>query len=450
MNQFNFKAFALLVALAGFMELFDGTVIQTALPAMARDLGVTPAGASVTMAAYFAAAAGAIPVCAWLTERLGARTAFAGGVAVFALASLFCGASQGLEWLICFRILQGLGGAVMMSVGQITILRDAPKDKLLSVTAYLVWPALAAPVLAPVVGGFVTEALGWRWLFWLNIPLGVAGLLASLRLAPKKTLGSTHPKLDAVGAALLALGLATLVPSLGLVEAGASAPRLFTIGFGLISLTGGVLWLLKNPKPLLNLRIFRYPTFLAGNATGALYRAVISAIPILLTLKFQLVYGWNPVAAGLLVMVLFVGNLSIKPFANFSVRRWGYRRAVVTATLVGAASLAALALVGRETSLVAVIPLLYISGAARSVGFTSYMTMQYLEVPKEEMPGASPLSNSVQQVATALGIAAVVGSLTSLELTGMTTATAYVIVFLGMSAVLCASAIWVASLLKRH
>ena len=346
MNQRSFKAFALLVALAGFMELFDGTVVQTALPAMSRDLGVSAAGASVTMAAYFAAAAGAVPVCAWLTERLGVRAAFGGGIALFALASLLCGLSPNLGWLVAFRILQGVGGAVMMSVGQIAILRDAPKDKLLNITAYLVWPALAAPVIAPVFGGLITENFGWRWLFWLNIPIGVAGFIAALRLAPSKTESGPAPKLDVVGAVLLSFGLAALVPALGLVEVGASAPRLVAIAFGVVSLASATFWLLRNPKPLLNLRVFRFRTFRASNAAGVIYRAVIAAIPILLTLKFQLVYGWSPVNAGLLVMVLFVGNLSIKPFANYSVRRWGYRRAVVSATLAGAAALLGLALVG--------------------------------------------------------------------------------------------------------
>jgi len=430
------------------MELFDGTVIQTALPAMSRDLGVSATTASIAMAAYFAAAAGVIPICAWLTDRVGARTAFTGAIGVFILASIGCGIATDLSLLVGARIIQGIGGAVMMTVGQIVILRDAPKDKLLNITAYLVWPALAAPVIAPVIGGLITEYAGWRWLFWINIPLGVMAVVASLRLTPRKQEGHDSKRLDIVGALLLAVGLCTLVPGLGLVEYGAAPARLLAIALGSLSLAAAIVWLLRHHNPLLSLKSYRFATFRAGNGSGAIYRAVVASVPVLLTLLFQLAYGWSAVEAGLLVMVLFFGNLSIKPFANFSIRRWGYRRVVMSATLIGAAALACLATVGESTTLLLVVPLLYISGATRSVGFTAYMTMQYLEIPKAEMASASPLSNSVHQVATAIGIAGSVGLVTLLRAAGMAQIGAYQLTFGVIAAVLGLTAIWVATLPK--
>jgi len=433
------RAFALLVALAGFMELFDGTVIQTALPALGRDLGVDVATASITMAAYFAAAAGAIPICAWLTDRFGVRAAFTSGILVFAGASWVCGASQDLTVLTVFRILQGVGGAVMMTVGQIAILREAPKDKLLNITAYLVWPALAAPVVAPVIGGIITDNLGWRWLFWINVPIGIVEAIASYRLAESKRTDVPARRLDWVGAVLLALGLCTLIPALGLVDQGASAGRLGFIAIGLAVCAGAVMWLRRARDPLLHLDVYRFATFRASNSAGAVYRLVIGSVPVILTLLFQTGFGWSATLAGLTVMVLFAGNLSIKPFANFAVRRWGYRFVLVWSTVIGAAVLAGFAFVGANTSLWVLIPMLYVSGATRSTGFTAYMSMQYLDVPKERMAFASPLSNTVHQVATALGLAATVGLLVSLG-------NAFQPTIVAMAAVLLATAFWVLGL----
>ena len=434
-------AFALLVALAGFMELFDGTVIQTALPSMGRSFGVTAAGASIAMAVYFAAAAGAIPVCAWLSDRFGVKAVFTVSIGTFTMASLLCGLSDQLGWLIAFRILQGLGGAIMMTTGQISILRDAPKVKLLNVTAYLVWPALAAPVIAPAVGGLIADTIGWRWLFFLNLPLGLIGIFAALVLAPGRAHWSANRKLDWVGALLLAIGLCSLIPGLGMVDAGLAPARILAVIVGLVVSAIAIAWLLRQGNPLLDLSIFKVDTFRASNLEGAVYRASGSAVPVVLTLLFQVAYGWNAVSAGLLVMLVFVGNLSIKPFANYSVRRWGNRLVIIGATVLGAACLLAIAFVTKQTSLLLVAPLLYLSGAARSVGFTSYMTMQYQHVPKEQMASASPLSGSVHQLATAIGIATSLGAASVLQASGVGVLEAYRFVFIGMAAVLGLSAV---------
>lgn len=404
-SQVFSRGLALLVALAGFMELFDGTVIQTALPRMAADFQVSSGTASIAMAAYFAAAAGAIPVCAWLTARCGAKSTLAVSFLLFGLTSLGCGAAPSFTWLIALRVLQGLSGAVMMTVGQIVILQNAPKEKLLNVTAYLVWPALAAPVLAPVVGGFITDNLGWQWLFWVNVPLTVVAAAAALRLAPGLAAQEVKPRLDVVGAALLAVGVCTLIPALGLSGQGGSVARSIAVAIGLAGLLGAVIWLRRAKSPLLDLNIFAIQTFRATNTAGVLYRAVIASVPVVLTLLFQLKFGFTATLAGLVIMALFVGNLSIKPFANFLVRRRGYPFTIFWSTAVGVAVLVAFAMLNRDVSLWLLLPLLYVSGAARSVGFTAYMSMQYVDVPKAQMPQASPLSGTTQQLATAFGIA---------------------------------------------
>jgi len=406
------KAFALLVALTSFMELFDGTVVQTALPAMGRDFGVGAATAAVTMAAYFGAVAAVIPLCGWLADRVGVRRSFVLGMLAFTGASLLCGlvpnSSTGFLWLIVFRVLQGVGGAAMITVGQLAILRVAPRENLLNVTAYLIWPALAAPVIAPVVGGLITESLGWRWLFFINIPIGLAAVIFALKIVPD--LERDHSRrLDWVGAVLLGLGLSVTIPALQLAEVLAPSARWLAIGVGLAAFVAGVFWLLRTPTPLLNLRVFKIATFRLGNLPGAAYRGVVSAVPVVLTLMFQTGFGWSAATAGAMVMALFAGNLGAKPFANHSVRRWGFRAVIIASTLAGVATLLFAATLTKETSVIVILALLFASGAARSIGFTAYTTVQFADVPKDQMSAASPISSTVAQLATGLGIAVFVG-----------------------------------------
>ncbi len=393
------------------MELFDGTVLQTALPAIGRDFGVSANAVAVTMAGYFAAVAGVIPLCTWIANRLGVRNAFVAGIGLFALGSVLSGLSASLTPLLVYRVIQGVGGAMMMTVGQLGVLRTAPKVKMLNVTAYLVWPALAAPVVAPLVGGLITENLGWRWLFWINIPLSLIGVIWGWRQAPQLANDGLGKRLDVAGAFLLATGLCTLIPSLGLLDQGFNTFRLAFLALGLVATLAAILWLLRAKSPLLDLGIYRIQSFRATNFNGAIYRAIISAVPVVLTLQFQTSFGWSAVQSGLVVTGIFVGNIGIKPFANFTVRRWGFRAGLSGATLTGALALGLAALVRPDTPVAAIFALLIVSGAARSVGFTSYIGLQYADVPSEQMGSANPLSSTVQQLSAALGIAGCVGLL---------------------------------------
>lgn len=432
------RAFALLVALTGFMELFDGTVIQTALPRIGADLGVDAATASVAMAGYFGAVAATIPVCGWLALRFGVRRTFTIGIVVFAVASLAAGMATTLGALLALRLLQGVGGAMMLTIGQLAILRNAPKEMLLNVTAYLVWPALAAPVIAPVVGGIVTDSIGWRWLFFINVPIGILGAAMALRLAPVRLASEAKPKLDGIGAVLLALGLGLTIPTIELSSEHLSLLGGLAIGLGLLLCAAAVVWMLRTANPLLDLRAFSIPTFRVGNGVGALYRLVVGTVPVMLTLLFQLHFGWSAAIAGAAVMFLFAGNLGAKPFANYSVRRWGFRAVIVGATLVGSATVGLAAALMPDTPFWAIGLLLFVSGSARSIGFTAYMSMQYADVPKERMDSAGPLSNTTQQLSSALGIALFVGLLTWL-LGAVSASVAFGVVFTAMAAGLLAT-----------
>ncbi len=223
---------ALLVAATFFMEFLDGTVLTTAIPSIAGDFAVAPADVNITMTAYLMTVAMGIPVSGWLAERVGARRVFCAAIAVFTIASLLCALSQDLTMLTVSRVLQGAGGAMMVPVGTLVVLRRTPKEDLLRATAYLVWPGLLAPVLAPLVGGALTTFLSWHWIFLINIPLGLAAFIAALRLVPKGA-GDQSRRLDWVGLLLTTLGVGALVVGLELATAHPSGP------FGAICVAAG-------------------------------------------------------------------------------------------------------------------------------------------------------------------------------------------------------------------
>jgi EmrB/QacA subfamily drug resistance transporter len=431
------------------MELLDGTIIQTALTRIGAELGVSASTTALAMSAYFATVAATIPLTAWFADRYGVRNAFFGGIAFFTLASVLCGSANSFIGLLLFRVLQGFGGAVMINVGQLSILRSTPKKHLLRATAYLIWPALAAPVLAPPVGGIITDTLGWRWLFFINVPIGLIALVLALRLAPEQDIEGGHAKkLDMVGAVLLATGLFALIPSLSLVEFGNNPIRLIAIAFGFALVLLAAVWMLRAKLPLLDLRLYSINTYRAGNASGALYRAVVGTAPVVLTLMFQSSFHWSAAHAGLMVMWLFVGNIAIKPLANFAVRSFGFKRVIVSATTVGAATIALSSLITAQMNFIAVAALLVLSGAARSVAFTAYASLQYSDVPAHQMRFANPLSGTVQQISSSLGIAIFVGSL-SIFNGGVTNPGAFKVVLVAMALCLVAST-YGALRLPRH
>jgi EmrB/QacA subfamily drug resistance transporter len=433
------RGFALLVAATSFMELLDGTIIQTALTQIGSDLGVSVSASALAMSAYFAAVAATIPLTAWFADKYGVRNSFVAGIALFTLASVFCGTSVSFTELLIFRILQGFGGAVMINVGQLSILRSTPKKHLLRATAYLIWPALAAPVLAPPIGGVITDIAGWRWLFFINVPVGLIACALALALAPKQDIDGGHVKqLDVAGALLLATGLFALIPALSLVELGNDPLRLLAIAVGVALCLTASAWMLRAKQPLLDLRLYAIETFRAGNASGALYRSVVATAPVVLTLMFQSSFHWSATFAGLMVMWLFVGNISVKPLANFVVRRYGFKVVIVTATTLGAGTLALSALLTPTMNTAMVAALLAFSGAARSTAFTAYASLQYSDVPPRQMRSANPLSGAVQQVATALGIAVFVGGL-SIFNGGEQNSMAFRVVLIVMSLCLLAS-----------
>jgi len=404
-GSFN-RGLALLVAVTAFMEFLDGTVIQTAAPAIARDFGVRAADINVAMTAYLLTLAVCIPATGWLADRFGTRRVYLTAIVVFGAASVLCAFSPDVVWLCIFRVLQGIGGAMMVPVGRLAVLRSIEPRDLLDAMAYLTWPALLAPVIAPAVGGVLADTVGWRWIFLINVPIGVATLIAAIVLVPKADEPRPVP-LDWLGLVLIAIALGTLVMA-GELVGEARTDWLAVIAALVVSaVTGCLFWWrqCRAQHPVLDFSALRIHTFRAGNAGGGVYRLMIGAVPFLVTLLFQSGFGWSAAQAGLIVIALFVGNIAVKPATTPLIKRFGFRGVIVWSNAVGAAILLLLALVDPTTPLAITVVLLVLSGAFRSIGFSGYNTIQFVDVPPELTNEANTLASTMQQVAAGLGIA---------------------------------------------
>jgi MFS family permease len=299
-----------------------------------------------------------------------------------------------------------MGGAMMVPVGRLVVLRTTEKTDLIRAIAYLTWPALVAPVLAPALGGVLSTYASWRWIFLINVPLGLAGLVLALRLVPDVRASEGRP-LDWRGFVLVAVGTAALV--VGLESIGSThpdpLPAVLGLGLAAVSLGAAVRYLLRTARPLVDLRILRIATYRVTALAGSGYRAAITAIPFLLPLFFQLGFGWTAAQAGLVVIALFVGNIGIKPATTPLLRRFGIRPVMVVSIVAGAVCLVGMALLQATTPLPLVLGLLLASGVARSVGFTAYNTVAFADVPGERMTPANTLLSTLQELGGGLGVA---------------------------------------------
>jgi EmrB/QacA subfamily drug resistance transporter len=400
------RKLALLVAACLFMELLDGTIVTTSAPQIARSLSVTPGEISLVVTAYLVTVAALIPASGWVSARLGARPVFLAAIVVFAFASLGCALSTSLPELVVMRVLQGAGGAMMMPVGRLVVLAKTAKADLMTITAYLIWPALLAPVIAPLIGGAITTYASWHWLFLINVPLAACAFVAAWRLVESPPQGEVPP-LDGAGIILSCAGLAGLTCTAGLLSASRPDWSL-AIAVGVSSalvIVAAVRHLLRTPTPVINLRTLRIPTF--GSAVGGLliFGIVIGAVPFLVPLLFQEVFGWSAVKSGSIVMFVFIGNIAIKPATSFLYGRCGFRAMLVVATAGMAATLTAAAFMTAATPLVVIATILFLSGIARSIGGTGYSTIAFTDVPDEQMRDANTLQATVQMLAVGFGVA---------------------------------------------
>ncbi|MEZ0470551.1 MFS transporter [Luteimonas salinilitoris] len=394
----------LIVATALFIENMDATAISTSLPQIAVDLGVAPVALKLALTTYMLALAVFIPVSGWVADRFGARPTFMAAIGVFLLGSLACAASGSLGELVAARFVQGMGGAMMVPVGRLVLLRSVPKAELVRALSWLTIPALLGPMLGPVLGGFITTYSHWRFIFLINIPMGLLGIWLAWRHIP--LLRSAVGPLDWRGFALSSLGLALTI--FGFASVGrhlVSTP--LALGCALLGLIALALYALharRHPHPLLRLDLFRLSTFRNGVIGGSLFRIGIGATPFLLPLMLQLGFGLNPLESGLITFTSAAGAMFMKTVAPAILRRFGFRRVLVINALIASALLCGFGLFRADTPYPLMIGVLLVSGCFRSLQFTSLNAIVYADIEPERMSQASSLAAMAQQASLALGI----------------------------------------------
>ncbi|HBR5185406.1 MFS transporter [Klebsiella pneumoniae] len=400
-----FSAPALLVAGAFFMEFLDGTVIATALPDMARDFGVTAVELNIGISAYLITLAVLIPASGWIADRFGARAIFTLALAIFTLASVFCGLSTEVHIFVAMRILQGVGGALMVPVGRLAVLRTTPKHQLIKAIATLTWPALVAPIIGPPLGGFITRYASWHWIFFINVPLGLAAIILSLRIIPDIR-ETERRSFDLSGFITTSVAMVSLVTAME--RLGDRQPQIWptlalaALGFG--CLLYSIRHFRRAAAPMVRLDALQVPTFRVTMYGGSLFRASISAVPFLLPLLFQVGFGMDPFHSGLLVLAVFVGNLTIKPATTPLIRWLGFRRLLLINGALNVCSLLACALLTPQTPVWAIMLILYLGGVFRSIQFTGVSTLAFADVPAAQMSDANTLFSTASQLAEGLGI----------------------------------------------
>ena len=366
---------------------------------MAQSFGTDPVSLNIGVTAYTLTLAVFIPIGGWMADRFGARHVFAAAAAMFTGASVLCGFSQGQWSFIACRVLQGTGGAMMMPVGRLVMLRATEKRDLVRLISYIALSGLVAPVLGPPVGGAITTYLGWRWIFFLNVPLGLIGIRFALALISDDR-ASSVPSFDLPGFLLCGGACITLTCGLELLGQAVTpwAAKMAFIGAGLLLGALALRHLRRAEQPLIPLVALRIPTYAMTLRGGSLFRVSVTMVPFLLPTMFQLGFGLDPFASGLLIIPLFAGSLGMKIVTTRMLRRYGFRRvllangALTTLAILGCAALT------PSTPYAVIVVVLFVNGLTRSLQFSALNSLAFADVPPEHMSTTSTLANVVQQL----------------------------------------------------
>jgi EmrB/QacA subfamily drug resistance transporter len=417
------RAVPLILAVALFMEQMDSTVIATALPAIAADIGTSPIALKLALTAYLVALAIFIPVSGWVADRFGAKRTFVLAIALFVASSILCSLANSLAAFVVARFLQGMGGAMMTPVARLVLVRATPRSELVSAMAWITMPALAGPLIGPPLGGFITTYASWEWIFLINLPIGLAGIAATLRYLPELP-AYEPPPLDWTGFLLVALCASGIIFGMSVISLPALPWPVGAVAVlsGLFSCIAYVFHARRHERPILSLSLLDYPTLRACVTGGSLFRIGIGAIPFLLPLMLQLGYGLTPFESGMITFASAIGAMSMKPVAPPIFRRFGFRGALVWGAVLSALSvLAMVAMQPQGATYWLFIAALLAGGFTRSLFFTGINALAFAEVSDREAAQATALTAVAQQTSIAMGVAVAGGVLeTALYLEGGT------------------------------
>jgi EmrB/QacA subfamily drug resistance transporter len=407
----SYRVVALIIACALFMEQMDATVLATALPTMARDFGVPATHLSSALTSYLLALAIFIPASGRLADRFGSRTVFRLAIVVFLAGSLLCAQAPNLSFLIFARFVQGLGGAMMIPIGRLVLLRTVAKEDMVSAMSWLIMPALIGPIIGPPVGGFIVTYLDWRWIFYLNLPIGILGVVL-VTLFIGEVRGDRPARLDLGGFLLSGLSLGCLL--FGFEMASRSGELRQALGLIAVGLIAGALYVFharRREEPILDLSLMAVPSFRLSVIGGSLTRITQGAQPFLLPLMLQLGFGMSAAASGSITIASAIGSLIMKGLAPRVLKRFGFRDSLIWAGLAASAGYAVCGFFRPDWPIPLIFATLMISGFFMSFQFTAYNTIAYDEIPAQRMSAATSFYATFQQLMLSLGICVGAGAL---------------------------------------
>jgi EmrB/QacA subfamily drug resistance transporter len=401
-----------LVSASFFMQTLDATIVNTALPAMASSLGEAALRMQSVVIAYSLTMAMLIPASGWLADRFGIRRAFLSAIIVFTGGSILCAASHTLGQLTAARVLQGAGGAMLLPIGRLALLRTFPRERLLPAMSFVAIPGLVGPLIGPTLGGWLVQVASWHWIFLINVPIGVLGGIATLRhMRIPRTI--TVAPFDFAGYLLLAIGMITISIALdGLSELALHhATVLLLLVFGLASLVGYWLRATQQTYPLFPPALFRIPTFSIGLLGNLFARLGNGSMPYLIPLFLQVGLGFSPFHAGLMLLPTSLSAMLTKRSVTNLIRRFGYRTVLVVNTLLVGIAMACFALLGFHAPLWAMLVLLALLGIVNSLQFTAMNTLTLKDLDGTEASSGNSMLSMVQMLAMSLAVAAAAGLL---------------------------------------
>ncbi|MDE2334141.1 MAG: MFS transporter [Rhodospirillales bacterium] len=396
----------LIVATAMFMEQLDGTVLATALPTMAQRFHVDPLHMNVALTAYLLTLAMFIPASGKIADRFGSRTVFRAAIGLFTLGSILCAQAPTLWALVAARMLQGAGGALMSPVGRLVMLRVVSKSELVRAMAWLMLPATIGPIVGPPLGGFLVTYLSWHWIFYINVPIGLAGIvLVSIYIEQMKE--ETPEPFDLRGLILAGTALASLMFGLEMASRGVGSVTVVTL-LAVIGIGASLLYAVharRHPHPMLDFSLLRIPTMRLSLACGTLSRISVGAMPFLMPMMFQLGFGYSAAQSGLITFASSIGSLVVRGLAPGIIKRMGFRQVLIWIGALATLLLALAAAFRPGWPLWAIYALLITIGFFQSLQFMAYNTIAYADVSREQMSAATSFYTTFQQMALSLGIA---------------------------------------------
>ncbi|MDD6211158.1 MAG: DHA2 family efflux MFS transporter permease subunit [Bacteroidales bacterium] len=397
-----------IVAIAFFMQFLDTTAVNTAIPSMAKSFGTDIVHLSTGVTSYLIALAIFIPVSGWIADRYGTRKVFCSAIAFFILASVLCGTSQSLTQFIIYRVMQGMAGAMMSPVGRLAVLKVTRKEDLPTAMNYITIPALVAPILGPLVGGYLATYWSWHWIFYLNVPISIVCIALAWHFIPEENRPDSGKKhFDTLGFVLSGLALAGFMYGVELFskENLSYYIPLIVVISSLILLFLNVTYSKRIANPLIDYSIMKIKTYRIVIFTGSVSRMIIGVFPYLVPLMFQEGFGLSPFESGLLFLSTMVGNLSMKSATVWIIRHFRFRNILIINGFLVALFTLLTGLLLPDTPVIIIVSTLFLSGLVRSMQFSSLTTLAFADIPESQMTSANTLYSTIQQMSIGMGIA---------------------------------------------